>query len=129
MKTAGNKTPQPSPAPHSAVQKALGQEQEFAGTPDRLSSLRGTCLIRDRHRCVISRKFDFKEAAKRIQKSGDDARDDDGVLLKNDPQAFETLEVAHVLPHSLMKVEDGSELVCFSPTRLIFHQLTDLDST
>ncbi|OAX80986.1 hypothetical protein ACJ72_04674 [Emergomyces africanus] len=54
--------------------------------------------------------FDLKEAATRIQKNGDSARDDDGALLKDDLQAFETLEVAHILPHSLIQIKGGSEL-------------------
>ncbi|OJD22512.1 hypothetical protein ACJ73_06137 [Blastomyces percursus] len=60
----------------------------------RLSSLRVACLVRDHRCCVISRKFDFKEAATRIQKNSYGARDD-RAFLKDDPQVFETLEVAH----------------------------------
>ncbi|OJD19120.1 hypothetical protein AJ78_00906 [Emergomyces pasteurianus Ep9510] len=84
------------------LQRTLEGEQEFTGTPDRISSLRGACLIQDRHRCVISRKFDFKKTAI--------ARNDDGALLKADLQAFETLKVMYILLHSLMKIEDDSEL-------------------
>lgn len=75
-----------------------------------MSELRGACLIRDRHRCVISRRFDADEVAKRTKRSGDEAKDDDGNLLRDEPQ-FESLEVAHILPHALTKVETGSELV------------------
>lgn len=87
----------------------------FAGTPDRVSALRGACLIRDRHRCVVSRKFDQVEAAVRFQKDGDGARDDDGILLFEDPQPFDALEVAHILPHSLTKANAGSQLVRQNP--------------
>ncbi|KPM42283.1 hypothetical protein AK830_g4280 [Neonectria ditissima] len=111
LKASTKRTPQPSPAYHSAVQRAQGGDfQGFSGTPDRVSALRGACLIRDRHRCVISRKFDLEEAANRMQRDGDDARDDDGNLLLEDANPVDVLEVAHILPHSLMKSDIGSEL-------------------
>ncbi|KAI0527764.1 hypothetical protein F5B22DRAFT_3173 [Xylaria bambusicola] len=110
IKSSTKKTPQPSPAFHSAVERAQGGAQGFIGTPDRLSRLRGACLIRDRHRCVITRCFDHKEARNRMQQNGDDARDDNGVLLLEDT-VIDELEVAHILPHSLMKVDGGRELV------------------
>ncbi|KAI8943957.1 hypothetical protein F4801DRAFT_305182 [Xylaria longipes] len=110
IKFSTKKTPQPSPAFHSAVERVQGGAQGFVGTPDRLSRLRGACLIRDRYRCVITRCFDYKEARNRMQQNGDDARDDDGVLLLEDT-VIDELEVAHVLPHSLMKADAGRELV------------------
>ncbi|GAP87820.1 hypothetical protein SAMD00023353_1601900 [Rosellinia necatrix] len=103
------KTPQPSPAYHSAIQRVQGGAQDFVGTPDRLSRLRGACLVRDRHRCVITRKFDQSEADRRLQLDGDDARDDDGALLLEDTDIDE-LEVAHIFPYSLMKIDAGREL-------------------
>ena len=51
------------------------------GTTQRLSNLRRDCLIRDRHRCVISHKFDIRERKERAKQDGDDAKDDDGRLL------------------------------------------------
>ncbi|KAK5989035.1 hypothetical protein PT974_10533 [Cladobotryum mycophilum] len=102
------RTPQLSPAYHSAVQRARAGGQSFTGTSARLKSLRGDCLVRDRHRCVISRRFDQAQAVKRMQKAANDARDDDNGLLTG--EVFETLEVAHILPHSLMKSNPGSEL-------------------
>ncbi|KAF2456899.1 hypothetical protein BDY21DRAFT_45863 [Lineolata rhizophorae] len=83
--------------------------QGFVGTPDRVSALRGACLVRDRHRCVISRRFDYNEAIRRLSGSSD-ARDDDGSLLLEDEKPFESLEVAHVLPHSLTKLDANSQL-------------------
>ena len=74
-----------------------------------MSTLRGACLIRDRHRCVISRRFDQNEAFKRMSTGDDDARDDDGISLAG--QAFDALEVAHILPHSLTQVNANSQLV------------------
>ena len=106
VKASTKKTPQPSPASHSAVQRAQGAEgQAFLGTPERLSNLRGLCLFRDRHRCVISRCFDEAEGLRRIgnaRRQGGVPCDDDGVPLGQGP--FDSLEVAHILPHSLTQV-------------------------
>ncbi|KAI1272767.1 hypothetical protein F5Y07DRAFT_286290 [Xylaria sp. FL0933] len=111
LKASTKKTPQPSPAYHSAVERVQGGSVlSLPGTPDRLSALRGACLIRDRHRCVISRKFDLREAADRMRKAGNDALDDDGNLLREDENSVDVLEVAHILPHSLVKTDAGSEL-------------------
>ncbi|KPM39099.1 hypothetical protein AK830_g7450 [Neonectria ditissima] len=100
VKSSTKKTPQPSPASHSAVQRAQGgQGQNFLGTPERVSALRGACLLRDRHRCVISRKFDDREALRRMQdarRQGGVAQDDDGnPLVKG--QGYDSLEVAHIM--------------------------------
>lgn len=111
VKASTKKTPQPSPAYHSAIQRAQGAGQGFVGTPEHISALRGACLVRDRHRCVISRRFDFDEALKRIESYGDDARDDDGVLLSEDTNPMNALEVAHILPHSLTKADPSAPLV------------------
>lgn len=90
---------------------AQGGIQQFVGTTERVSALRGTCLVRDHHRCVISRRFDLNEAIERIQRVGDGAaKDDDGNLLGSEA-GFTLLEVAHILPHSLTKMESGTELV------------------
>ncbi|KAK4154842.1 hypothetical protein C8A00DRAFT_42457 [Chaetomidium leptoderma] len=107
IKATTRQTPQPSPAFHSAVQRIQGGG-EFAGTPDRLSALRGACLIRDRHRCVVSRSFDWVEADRRFRRDAGNARDDDGALLE--PTPLDHLEVAHILPHSLTKLGKDSEL-------------------
>ncbi|OAT03645.1 hypothetical protein, variant [Blastomyces gilchristii SLH14081] len=99
------KPPQPSPAPHSTARRALGTRVCWN---TRSTIFPSGCLpCPTHHRCVISRKFGFKEAATRVQKNDDGARDNDGALLKDDPQAFETPQVAHILPHSLMKIEDA----------------------
>lgn len=109
LKASTKKTPQPSPAYDSAIKRAQ-EGSPFAGTLNRVSALRGACLVRDRHRCVISRKFDQLEAASRIRKQGNNALDDDGNLLREDEQLVTALEVAHILPHSLMTANPGSEL-------------------
>ncbi|KAK3690482.1 hypothetical protein B0T22DRAFT_515937 [Podospora appendiculata] len=112
LKASTRKTPQPSPAYHSAIQRAQGAAlpQNLVGTPERVSALRGACLVRDGHRCVVSRKFDLREALKRTEAHGDDARDDDGALLSEDINPIDTLEVAHILPHSLTKGGSGTQL-------------------
>ncbi|KAI5917332.1 hypothetical protein F4810DRAFT_696845 [Camillea tinctor] len=112
VKASTKQTPQPSPALHSAVQEAQGQGgQQHVGTTYRLSALRGECLIRDRHRCVISRRFDKDEAMKRYKTAGT-ALDDDGNLVANDPLQPVYLELGHILPHSLTKTNRSSKLVC-----------------
>jgi len=105
-----NKTPQPSPAHHAALQHVLSQEEQqrledFVGTPERLSSLRETCLLRDRHRCVISRAFDMAEATTRFRERSP-AADDDGIPLL-DSDNYQYVEVAHIIPYHLTKADDG----------------------
>lgn len=109
VKAAGSKTPQPSPAASSRITST----RPVVGSVERVASLRRDCLVRDRHRCVISRDFDMKEAERRIEESGYDyASDDQGQLLKEqEPGSFAELEVAHILPHSLMTTTGNPELV------------------
>lgn len=78
--------------------------QDFIGTPDRLSTLRGDCLVRDRHRCVITHAFDIKQALDR-QKRHAQPPDDDGNPIDMDNTT--DLEVAHILPYALTKLDDG----------------------
>jgi hypothetical protein len=60
-------------------------------------------FTRDRHRYVISRKFDYAEAMKRVKyDSNNDAKDDNNFLLKNEAGTFAFLEITHILSHSLM---------------------------
>jgi hypothetical protein len=111
VKASARKTPQPTPGPLSGDQAS----EQVIGTTQRLSNLRRDCLIRDHHRCVISHKFDIREGEKRAKRDGDNARDDDGQLLKHDKGGAEFLEVAHILPHSLTSLTaygGDSQLVC-----------------
>ncbi|KAF5023720.1 hypothetical protein F66182_4224 [Fusarium sp. NRRL 66182] len=111
LKASTKKTPQPSPASHSAVMRTQRQGHIFAGTPERIANLRGACLIRDRYRCVVSRKFDQAEALERfgLQRRGQgEACDQDGQPLAG--QRFEPLEVARILPHSLTQLDSRGEL-------------------
>lgn len=110
LKASTKKTPQPTPASHSAVMKTQRQGHIFSGTPERLANLRGACLIRDRYRCVISRRFDSAEALKRSRRPGgwNEALDQDGAPLLG--QKFARLEVAHIIPHSLTQLNSSREL-------------------
>ncbi|RTE75361.1 hypothetical protein BHE90_010184 [Fusarium euwallaceae] len=124
LKASTRKTPQPSPAYHSAVLNAQAGAQTFVGTPARISKLRGSCLIRDRHRCVISRAFDQNQAIERMRDC-DDALDDDGQSLAG--ESFDSLEVAHILPHSLTKAGQDSELDASREAALTILNMFDKD--
>jgi len=78
--------------------------QDFIGTPERLSTFREACLLRDRHRCVVSRAFDKAEAIARFRNQGP-AVDDHGNPLAGN--TFAHVEVAHIIPYSLTKSGDG----------------------
>ncbi|KHN98980.1 uncharacterized protein MAM_03442 [Metarhizium album ARSEF 1941] len=108
LKASSRGTPQPSPTYRSAVQRTRTGERSYIGTSGRLKTLRGDCLVRDRHRCVISGNFDTTHAVKLMQECGGDAVDDQGSPLLG--ETFEALEVAHILPHSLTQRNPGSEL-------------------
>ncbi|KAL6247174.1 hypothetical protein RBB50_005517 [Rhinocladiella similis] len=104
LKASGRRTPQPTPTSLSLSDMSDG----VTGTPTRLSCLRKQCLIRDRYRCVISRKLDDTEAKARWAKYGPDSKDEDGLLLKDEIPGF--LQVAHILPHSLTSSSKNSQL-------------------
>lgn len=91
----------------------------FVGTPAQVLALRGECLLRDRHRYVVWRKFDVHEATNRFNRDDDNARDDDVNLLEGEP--LDSLEVAHILPHSLTKVNANHKLVSFVSLQLPPH--------
>lgn len=72
---------QQSPACHSAAQGAQKGIQGVIRTPDRLSTLLGDCLIRDRHRWRGFAKYNAKEAKIRFFKGGDgEVLYEDGLL-------------------------------------------------
>lgn len=111
LEASTRRTPQPSPAYHSAVLHAQANDAlAFTSTPERLSSLRGAYLVRDRHRCVVTRTYDMDEYNQRSEQDGDNARDDDGVLFTDDVR-LGGLEVAHILPHSLLKRSGNLEVI------------------
>ncbi|EDN11387.1 predicted protein [Histoplasma mississippiense (nom. inval.)] len=102
MKAVGAKTPQPISASFSAppIENAVG-------TPARLSTLRRDCLARDHNRCVITRAFNLTEAIEREKQDPSNFKDDDGLPLER--EEFALLEVAHIIPHSIMSatIVDG----------------------
>jgi hypothetical protein len=102
VKALAAKTPQPTPA------SSRSKLHELAiGTPQRVSNLRKDCLRRDRHRCVISRKFYAQEAQNRYKRDGRDVKDDDGKSLLPERDIMAYLEVAHIMPHSLRSITSG----------------------
>jgi hypothetical protein len=96
VKASAGKTPQPTPA----LSRSTTSEVAI-GTPKRVSNLRKSCLIRDRYRCVVTRRFDAQEAQNRYKRDGQDVKDDDGKSLLPERDTMAYLEVAHIIPHSL----------------------------
>ncbi|KAK2759095.1 hypothetical protein FQN54_003194 [Arachnomyces sp. PD_36] len=125
LKASGQRTTQPSPAHLSAIQRVQGGSHEYLPTPDRISVLRGICLIRDHHRCVISHQFDQKEAIIRLTKQGDSAQDDEGNQLRG--QQFTYLEVAHIMPHSLTQSDADGQLSDSKKAALLVLNMFDCD--
>lgn len=109
VRAAGSKTPQASAASLSAP--AI---DHVVGTPARLSTLRRDCLIRDHHRCVVTQQFDVTEAINR-GKRDPEPKDDENLPLAG---PFTRIEVAHIIPHSIMSSKTTNELV--SRTNLIY---------
>ncbi|KAI1109599.1 hypothetical protein F5Y14DRAFT_458049 [Nemania sp. NC0429] len=85
------KTPQSTLTYHPALQEAQGVAHGFVGTPARVSTLNSMCT----------------KATNRFARDNDGARDDDGNLLEGEP--LDSLEVAHILPHALTKVNTDHE--------------------
>jgi hypothetical protein len=71
----------------------------------RVAVFRENYLIRDYHRCVIIRKFDYIEVKECFKREGGDR-------AKNEVGIFIFLEVVYILSHSLMNIGSGkTELV------------------
>ncbi|KAF3490864.1 uncharacterized protein GIQ15_00381 [Arthroderma uncinatum] len=105
VKASGLLTPQPTPASLSAPLL-----ENVVGTPSRLSTLRRDCLIRDHYRCVATRAFDEDEAVRRYDRDGSEAKDDEDRPLIESKDSVEHLEVAHIIPHSLMSTDSKQQL-------------------
>lgn len=101
MQATATKTPQPSPPLYHAQDPA---EAAAAETP--LTALRTACLLRDRHRCVITRAFDIDSALARARQSSP-AVDDDGTPIDMDTTA--SLAVAHIIPRGFLAVMARNE--------------------
>ncbi|KAJ5899676.1 hypothetical protein N7495_004420 [Penicillium taxi] len=96
IRARGGKTEQPTP-----ILLQADQSESNVGTTSRLSSLRKKCLYRDHHRCVISRLFDRTEARVRAKQNDGVVFDDDGIQIQKFIE-MDNLEIAHIIPHSLM---------------------------
>ncbi|PGH03459.1 hypothetical protein GX51_04033 [Blastomyces parvus] len=119
MKAVGSKTPQASAASLSAP-----IIDNVVGTSARLSVLRRDCLMRDHHRCVVTRQFDLTEAIERADRDPEPKDDDDRPLAG----PLTRLEVAHIIPHSIMssKTTDGEpELSASRKTALSILKMFD----
>ncbi|KAH8430179.1 HNH endonuclease signature motif containing protein [Aspergillus melleus] len=119
LKTLAAKTPQPTPASVSR----LKESEQAIGTPQRISNLRKTCLARDRHRCVVTRKFDVREAERRYKSDGENVQDDDGNPLLPEAEDATNLEVAHIIPHSLMSHSDSAGESKLTERKQIAHKI------
>ncbi|RAL04004.1 HNH endonuclease signature motif containing protein [Aspergillus ibericus CBS 121593] len=119
LKALAAKTPQPTPASLSRAPLS----NSGIGTPQRLSTLRRDCLVRDRHRCVVTRKFDIQEADRRLSRDGTDFKDDDGASLLPESDEMTFLEVAHIIPHSLMSLTSIDGEPQLAEPKLIAHKI------
>ncbi|KAL1895470.1 hypothetical protein Sste5346_005277 [Sporothrix stenoceras] len=126
LKACAVKTPQPTPAPLSIP--TIPAEEVLPGSRARVSTLRRNCLIRDKHRCVVTRKFDKQEARRRHAEHGQIAIDDDGQVFDwTDGTTFQTLEVAHILPHSLTSLEGIPQMTAARKNTLDILNMFDMD--
>ncbi|CAK7233206.1 hypothetical protein SEUCBS140593_008525 [Sporothrix eucalyptigena] len=126
LKACAAKTPQPTPAPLSIP--TIPAEDVLPGSRARVSTLRRDCLIRDKHRCVVTRKFDKQEARRRHAECGQSAIDDDRQVFDwTDGTAFQTLEVAHILPHSLTNLEGHPQMTAARKNALDILNMFDMD--
>ncbi|EFR04059.1 hypothetical protein MGYG_07065 [Nannizzia gypsea CBS 118893] len=117
LRASGRKTPQRTPAQISAT-RSIQSPHEIAGLAERLSYLRSLCLIRDRHRCVISRTFDAQQEFHLLMQHGSNAQDDDGNLLRGGLPG-QALEVAHIIPHLLLEMDNNSQLAISAPLTIL----------
>ncbi|TQV90239.1 HNH endonuclease domain-containing protein [Cordyceps javanica] len=122
LRASTARTPQPTPHYRSATLRS--SSHDFVGTPERLSTLRGDCLTRDGHRCVISRAFDMIRARERETPEGWIV-DDVGEQIVDSNVHY--LEVAHILPHSLVHVASDEELSETKRTALEILNMFDND--
>ncbi|PTB45339.1 uncharacterized protein TrAFT101_000792 [Trichoderma asperellum] len=92
------------PLKASARRAPLPTLMSQPAVPDLITDPREDCLIRDRHRCVITQAFDFDEAVSRHKQYADEAKDDEERSLFKGGNHFLHLEAAPVLPHSLAEI-------------------------
>lgn len=74
---------------------------------DRLSTLVNRCLARDHYKCVVTGAFHKPELVDRLRSNpGAQLTDEDGQPIVK--RLSVRLQVAHIIPHSLMAVPSGS---------------------
>lgn len=100
-------------SPEASITRSDPSVETAAGVTGRASSVWQQCLIRDHHRCVVSRKFHDRIFMERLSEDIEGAVDDDGRLLKEMMADTAFLEVAHILPPSLVETppNSGGDLV------------------
>ncbi|KAJ5533925.1 hypothetical protein N7527_000179 [Penicillium freii] len=100
LRATSVKTPQPTPTSLLLLYSSTPTGQKY--------------LIRDRHRCIVSRKFDRVAAVKRFEENPEFCTDNNGNLLKDkSSDQFQYLEVAYILPYCLTTVASGkTDLIC-----------------
>ncbi|EZF28414.1 hypothetical protein H101_07901, partial [Trichophyton interdigitale H6] len=113
-KTTGTRTPQPSPASLSALQRVQGQHEFIGTTPERVvAGLRSLCLARDHHRCVVSQSFDFKEGIARLS-NDPDAQDDEGMQLRGQSHESEAkktvIQILNMFDYNVCHIINGTDI-------------------
>ncbi|OJJ65723.1 hypothetical protein ASPBRDRAFT_60313 [Aspergillus brasiliensis CBS 101740] len=109
LQALAGKTPQPTPALSRSTTADVA-----IGTPQRVSNLHKSCLIRDRYRFVITGRFDAQEAQTRYKRDGRDVKDDDGKPLLPERDTMAYLEVAHNTPLAQTELFGNFE-IAFEP--------------
>ncbi len=103
VRSLSAKTPQITPR----LSALLYQDNNIlVGTTKQLSLLGAKCLIRDRHRYVISRQIDITEAESRFEIMGINAIDDDRLPLANRDMGY--VKAIYIIPHTLGSSDDPS---------------------
>ncbi|GCB28283.1 hypothetical protein AAWM_11168 [Aspergillus awamori] len=105
VKALAGKTPQPT----AALSRSTTADVAI-GTPQRVSNLHKSCLIRDRYRCVITGKFDAQEAQTRYKRDRRDVKNDDGKpqLPERDTMAYLETESKQIADRVLTMFNPGA---------------------
>jgi hypothetical protein len=74
-------------------------------TTQRIAAFRENYLIRDYHRYVIIRKFDYIKAKERFRRERDDKTENNNkYLFKNEAGIFISLKIVYIFLYSLINV-------------------------
>ncbi|KAI9845505.1 MAG: hypothetical protein M1837_004844 [Sclerophora amabilis] len=80
------------------------------GTIRLLANLRQRCLERDHQRCIVTRRFNLSLGNEMMRRDRQ-PRDMEGNLLTSNGNRFGNLQVAHIMPHSMNKMEPGEKIL------------------